>query len=42
LEVRNEARKQKQWALSDLIREKLTALGVAIEDTRDGTTWRWG
>ena len=41
VEVRGEIRKQKLWALSDLIRDKLAALGVAIEDSKDGTTWRW-
>ena len=39
---RNEARKQKLWAFSDLIRDKLKELGVTIEDSKDGTTWRWG
>jgi cysteinyl-tRNA synthetase len=39
---RNEARKQKQWARSDQIREQLREMGVTIEDTKDGTTWRWG
>ena len=39
---RNEARKQKQWARSDQIRDKLKELGVSIEDSKDGTTWRWG
>lgn len=39
---RNEARKQKQWALSDQIRDKLKALGVTIEDSKEGTSWRWG
>ncbi|HXD11688.1 MAG TPA: cysteine--tRNA ligase [Anaerolineales bacterium] len=39
---RNEARKQKQWALSDQIRDKLKELGVTIEDSKDGTKWRWG
>ncbi len=38
---RNEARKQKQWALSDQIRDKLKSLGVTIEDSKEGTTWRW-
>jgi len=39
---RTEARKQKQWALSDQLRDKLKELGVTIEDSKDGTTWRWG
>jgi len=38
---RNEARKQKQWALSDQIRERLKEMGVTIEDSKDGTKWRW-
>jgi cysteinyl-tRNA synthetase len=42
LEVRSEARKQKLWAFSDLIRGKLKELGVTIEDSKEGTTWRWG
>jgi len=42
VEVRSEVRKQKLWALSDQIRDKLKELGVTIEDTKDGTTWRWG
>lgn len=41
IEVRNELRKQKLWTLSDLIRDRLKALGIQLEDTRDGTTWRW-
>ncbi len=41
VEVRTEVRKQKLYALSDLIRDKLKALGVSIEDTKDGTSWRW-
>src|SRR5574341_754747 len=41
VEIRSEARKQKLWAFSDLIRDNLKALGVMIEDTKDGTTWRW-
>ena len=39
---RNEARKQKQWARSDEIRDQLKELGVTIEDSKDGTKWRWG
>jgi len=42
VEVRAEARRQKLWQFSDLIRDKLKELGVTIEDTKDGTTWRWG
>jgi len=42
IEVRAEVRKQKLWALSDQIRDKLKELNVTIEDSRDGTSWRWG
>ncbi len=42
VEVRGEVRKQKLWALSDLIRDRLKALGVTIEDGKEGTKWRWG
>ncbi len=42
VEVRSEARAQKLWAFSDLIRDKLKELGVTIEDSKEGTSWRWG
>jgi len=42
VDVRSEARAQKIWALSDMIRDKLKELGVTIEDSKDGTSWRWG
>lgn len=38
--LRAEARKQKQWALSDMIRDGLKELGIVIEDKKDGTSWR--
>jgi len=41
LELRDELRDQKLWALSDKIRDQLTSLGVLLEDSKDGTTWRW-
>ena len=42
VEVRSEVRKQKLWAMSDQIRDKLKELGVTIEDSKEGTKWRWG
>ena len=42
VDIRSEARKQKNWAMSDHIRDRLKELGVAIEDNKDGTSWRWG
>lgn len=41
VDVRSELRKAKQWALSDLIRDRLAELGVTIEDSKEGTTWHW-
>ena len=41
VEIRAEMRKQKIWAMSDLIRDRLKELGVVIEDNKDGTSWRW-
>jgi cysteinyl-tRNA synthetase len=41
IEMRRELRKQKMWALSDLVRDRLTALGVALEDSKEGTSWRY-
>jgi cysteinyl-tRNA synthetase len=42
MDVRTEMRKQKNWVMSDLIRDRLRELDVTIEDSKDGTTWRWG
>lgn len=42
LEVRGELRQQKLWELSDMIRDRLVEIGVIIEDSKDGTSWRWG
>jgi cysteinyl-tRNA synthetase len=41
LDVRQELRAQKLWALSDQIRDQLAELDVIIEDGREGTSWRW-
>lgn len=41
IEIRQELRKQKLWALSDLVRDRLVELGVVLEDSKEGTTWRW-
>lgn len=37
---REEARRSKNWALADELRQKLTDLGIALEDTPGGTIWR--
>ncbi len=38
--LRAEARKNKDWAKSDEIRDKLKEMGVVLEDTRSGVKWR--
>jgi cysteinyl-tRNA synthetase len=41
IQVRRELRQQKLWGMSDLVRDRLAELGVLLEDSKDGTTWRW-
>jgi len=36
LQIRAEAKQKKDWATSDLIRDRLAAIGFAVKDTRDG------
>jgi cysteinyl-tRNA synthetase len=40
LEARATARAAREWAASDRLRDELAALGVVVEDTRDGQRWR--
>lgn len=37
---RDQARRNKDWAASDRLRDELIALGVELKDTRDGTVWK--
>jgi cysteinyl-tRNA synthetase len=39
IELRNQARKSKNFDLSDQIRDKLLAEGIELKDGRDGTTY---
>jgi cysteinyl-tRNA synthetase len=41
IEKRIEARKSKDWALADKIRKSLAAHGITLEDTPQGTTWKY-
>jgi cysteinyl-tRNA synthetase len=41
INLRQELRQQKLWHLSDKIRADLANLGVLLEDSKEGTTWRW-
>jgi len=40
LTMRLDAKKNKDWATSDKIRNELTALGFEIKDTKDGFEWK--
>lgn len=40
LEQRQMAKAEKNWALSDKIRDDLAELGFEIKDTKEGQTWR--
>ena len=42
IELRAEARKRKDFATSDAIRDRLKAMGVTLEDGKDGTSWKIG
>ncbi|MDC1323204.1 cysteine--tRNA ligase [Polaribacter sp.] len=39
IKLRKEARENKDWALSDQIRDELIALGIQLNDGREGTTF---
>jgi cysteinyl-tRNA synthetase len=40
IEVRAELRKAKQFALADMVRNRLTDLGITLEDGPQGTRWK--
>ena len=42
IDLRNDARKAKNFAVSDQIRKRLAELGVTLEDRPGGTGWRTG
>lgn len=42
IKQRNDARKNKDWAMADDARDKLAALNIILEDSAGGTTWRKG
>ncbi|WP_300829566.1 cysteine--tRNA ligase [uncultured Rikenella sp.] len=39
LEVRQQAKSVKDWTTSDLIRDRLAALGIRVKDRKDGADW---
>ena len=40
LQLRQEAKANKDWATADKIRNRLSGLGFTLKDTKDGTEWR--
>jgi cysteinyl-tRNA synthetase len=41
IQMRNEARASKNFALSDQIRDQLLALGIQLKDGKDGTAFSY-
>ncbi|MBN2728567.1 MAG: cysteine--tRNA ligase [Bacteroidales bacterium] len=41
LDVRRKLKEEKNYSMSDYIRDELGAKGVTIKDTKDGTTWEF-
>ena len=39
LDLRQAAKTEKNWALSDKIRDELTAIGIRVKDRKDGCDW---
>jgi len=39
LELRKNAREQKDWGTSDLIRDKLKEAGITVKDSAEGSSW---
>jgi cysteinyl-tRNA synthetase len=40
IETRNQAKKARDFALSDRIRQQLLEQGIILEDTKSGTRWK--
>jgi len=40
IELRAEARANREWARADQIRDRLAAIGVILEDRPDGTVYK--
>jgi len=39
IEIRKQARSEKNWELADKIRIALDKVGIILKDSKDGTTW---
>ena len=42
IDMRQQARQQKDWTTSDIIRDKLASLQIKVKDGKDGVTWELG
>ena len=40
ISIRQDARKEKNWAIADKIRDELKEVGIVIEDTPNGARWK--
>lgn len=40
ISIRQDARKNKNWAIADKIRDDLKVAGIALEDTKNGVRWK--
>jgi len=40
LKIRQNARTQKDWATSDMIRDALAKMNITVKDTKDGAEWK--
>jgi cysteinyl-tRNA synthetase len=40
IDLRAQARENKDWATADAIRDQLKELGIALEDRADSTIWK--
>ena len=40
LELRQQARENKDWTTSDLIRDGLKHAGISVKDGKDNTSWQ--
>ena len=40
IDLRKQARQEKNYAMADQIRNQLNEIGVILEDTKQGTTWK--
>jgi cysteinyl-tRNA synthetase len=39
INIRNEAKKNKDFTTSDRIRQELAEIGIQLKDSKDGTLW---